>query len=291
MIKKMIPLVIAGALLLSVLTCGTQTTGSNSPATETGAPDTTAGASPAPTGSTVTSGPPFIEQVSAQVDIPAAGSGAAIAACPAGSLLVSGGFSTGENVRIDKSMPTSAGWSVEGQNTGVDAQPLLAYAYCLHNVPGAAKIVSVDYTMRANETYDGAFAYCQSGDLITGGGYAINVDGMEVYNSGPLLVENGQNGWNIMAQKNGNEELVLSIYAVCLSGSGLTNKRIFPESSGGDAGDSLVNCPPGTLLVAGGYDGTGTHINRISPSDASAWEVSSRDGDETMSHVICLNLP
>ena len=251
-------------------------------------------AAPSPTPVSIQSGSPFIEQISDQTNVPAGASGTTIAACTADSMMISGGFASGEGIKITKTMPDPAGWLVTGLNDSADALPLTAYAYCLHNATGSMRVVSVDIPVSG-----APFARCQNGEIITGGGYAFDTDSLEVYISTPIGDSTDpSNAWSVTARSQQSADEPISVYALCLSASNLTSTLARDEKVNyGPDTNSLnftIACPVGAMMTVGGYEGTGAYVSRINSKDAGLWEVQVQGKnyfDGSLDHAVCLNLP
>jgi hypothetical protein len=256
--------------------------------------DTGGSATPEATTAAVPSGSLSIEQVANQTNIPPGESGTITAACPADSLMLGGGFASGEGIKITKTMPDPTGWLVSGSNKSAAALPLTAYAYCLHNDTGTVRVVSA-----AVPVSGAPFARCQSGEIVTGGGYADDTGSLEVYISTPIGDSTDpSNAWSVMARSSQNADEPISVYAVCLSKSSLTStlardaKVSYPQ--GTSSLSFTIACPAGAVMSSGGYEGTGGYLSRTSSTDASQWEIQVQGKyyfDGSLDHAVCLNLP
>ena len=239
-------------------------------------------------------GPISIEQVSNQVKVLAGVSGSAVAACPSGSLMLGGGFAALPGLKITKSMPDPSGWLVFGINSTTNAVPLTSYVYCLHNDTGTVRVVSV--TVPASGA---PFARCDKGEIITGGGFADEKGSLDVYISTPIGDSvDPNNAWSVMARSSKNADQPVTVYGVCLSKSTLKssllrdNKVVYGK--GTEAQRFTFTCPNGSMMAAGGYEGTSVYISRISPTNASVWEVQAQKKtfyDGSLDHAVCLALP
>jgi hypothetical protein len=256
-----------------------------------GTPHANGSATPTFTPAVVQLEPPFIEQVASQISVPAGKRGTAIAACPPGSLMLSGGFASGEGIGITQTMPDPTGWIVSGFNSSAGELSLTAYTYCLHNVPGTTRFVSADVLVSGAPR-----AKCDSGEILTGGGYAFASDSLDVYLSTPDG-EPAPFAWSVMAHNHQDADQSLTAYAVCLAGSGLA-ASIARDQTNFAPGTGLLSftliCPLGSVVSAGGYEGTGAYISRINAADAGVWEVQVSGkiyDDGSLDHAVCLTLP
>ncbi len=218
---------------------------------------------------------PATDQVLTQVSIAAGTVGWADAACPAGSVAVSGGFAAGSNMVVYTQSKQLNGWRVYAKNNSGSSQLLNAYAICLSNTAGSTQQILKQITVAAGDIgYDTAL--CPAGSVVTGGGFASNPDAHWIYNSSM----NG-NGWRAYARNNTGLGQVLNIYAICLSGAGGSTSMVGEQitvaagnSAGGDA-----QCPAGKLVTGGGY-ALGNNLvvyNSSLKSDHSKWNVFSRN--------------
>ena len=238
------------------------------------------------------SAPTYIDHYTNGITILSGESGTVMAGCPAGSLLISGGFATGEGMIITKTMPDAEGWIVTGVNNSSVSLPLTVIANCLHNSPGSTRIESDEVMVSGFPRVS-----CASGELLTGGGYAFESNTLEVYLSTPDG-EGIPSAWSVMAHNSHTADQSIQVFAVCLAGSGLTGTLIRDESvSYGTETTSIrvsMTCPAGAVVAVGGYEGTGTFINQVSDDDAGVWEVQVTGKiylDGSLDHAVCLNLP
>jgi len=246
-------------------------------------------ASPTPT--SVQSGSPYIDQATGQTVVPAGQNATAIASCPSGSLLLGGGFASGAGIHITKTMPNPDAWLVTGLNTTNGDLPLTAYAICLHNSAGVIRVVPANVLVSGNTR-----AICQSGEILTGGGYSFDTDTLDVYITTP---EGNPTpfGWTVMAHNLQSTDQPITVYAVCLSGTGLTTTLVRDAvtfASGTDLLSFSMACPTGSVMTSGGYEGTGAFISRINADNPTVWEVQVLGkiySDGSLDHAVCLHLP
>jgi hypothetical protein len=155
-----------------------------------------------------------ITQIVEQVSVPANSTGSAVAACPWGSTLVSGGYASKNDgtLRVYTSTKKDNGWQVYALNESGGGQLLNAYAVCLHSdKTTSSDIIWQGVDIPANST-KGTNATCPSGDYATGGGFA-GFTGIEVYNSTPKE----WNVWEGYAYNSLGQSKLMNVYAVCLS--------------------------------------------------------------------------
>jgi hypothetical protein len=239
-------------------------------------------------------GPPYIEQVSGQINIKSGESGTASASCPVGSITLGGGFASGDGMKITKTMPDDSGWIVGGLNGSDRDLSLTAYAYCLHNDTGNIRVVMSDDLVSG-----GPRAVCVEGEIITGGGYTFETNTLDVYMSTPNGDSaNPGNFWSVMAHNLQSTDQTIRVYALCLSESSLTSTLVRDENVIYGSADSAVSftlkCPAGAVMASGGYEGTGVFISQVNPADTDRWEVQAREKiylDGSLDHAVCINPP
>ena len=235
---------------------------------------------------------PFIDHYTNEITILAGEGGTVVADCPSGSLLISGGFATGEGMHITKTMPGSEGWSVTGVNNTTRSLSLTAYAYCLHDSPGSVRVVREETLVSGYPK-----AQCESAELLTGGGYEHDPGSLSVYISTP----NGSpspDSWSVYAKNMSSSDQTIRVYAVCLSGGGLTGILVRDESvsylPGTPSTGISMTCPEGAVMIAGGYEGVNTYMSRLSMENAGMWEIQTLEKyylDGSLDHAVCLYLP
>jgi hypothetical protein len=157
---------------------------------------------------------PTTNSVLTQITIASGATGHATAACPAGSVLVGGGFAAGNNTVVYTESMEGNGWGVYAKNNSGSSQLLNAYAICLSNTAGSSQQILKQITVAAGGVgYD--TASCPAGSIVTGGGFASSADYLWVYNTSM----NG-NGWSAYARNTSGSSQLFNIYSICLSGAG-----------------------------------------------------------------------
>ena len=218
--------------------------------TDTPIPTPTATSTRTPT-PTNTVQPLSVEQVQVQISIPANSSDNATATCPAGSVVVSGGFAAQSGVRIWHSVKDGNGWRVFGRNTTGSSRTINVYATCLHNSGGSSSIEYSQINANANDITQ-LDVSCPSGSVITGGGWVIGSNTqIEIYNSTRL-----SNGWQIYVNNTAGDTPLINVYAVCLSG--VSGSVSTASNTDGQIPANEVNqveaaCPSGTYVTGGGF--------------------------------------
>ena len=205
---------------------------------------------PTPT-NTATVPPIYVTQIYEQISIPANSNGNTTVTCPAGSVVVSGGFASSDGVLIWDSFRDGNGWRVFGRNTTGSSQLINVYATCLFNTGG-----SVSHELRqTNVDANGAtqlVANCPGSSIVTGGGWIIGATNpIEIYNSSRL-----DNGWQIWVNNSGGDTPLVNVYAICLSGvsgstsqSGTTNGEVPANGTL----NQITTCPTNTYVTGGGF--------------------------------------
>jgi hypothetical protein len=171
--------------------------------------------------------------------------------CPAGSVVVSGGFSHQSGIRIWESMKDGNGWRVYGTNSQASARSLTITATCLFNSGGSSSQVSTKQNVTPND-FTRITATCPSGSLVTGAGWSIgNNTAVQVYHSNKL-----DNGWQMYVNNPSGDNPQVTLYAVCLSGvSGITTQEVNPDNvvPANNTANAQKLCPAGTFVTGGGF--------------------------------------
>ena len=155
-----------------------------------------------------------ITQLSNMVHVAAGGIGPAVATCPAGSVVTSGGFaSDADAFWVYSSSKSGNGWQVYAKNNSADNRPLYAYAVCLSGTGGSSSQIVNQKPIAAGAS-DGGEAACPAGSLLTGGGFALQND-LVVYYSAMLSSDASQ--WSSYARNTGGVSRTMNIYAICLT--------------------------------------------------------------------------
>ena len=142
----------------------------------------------------------------------------ATVACPEGSILTHRSRAT----QLDGSQKIWAStkyndysqyWLVESWNKSDSKKLLNVYAICLSGVEGKTTSVIEYVTIPAYAAGQAAVPTCESGQLVTGGGFITHLD-LVIYNSsGPYAGDQ----WRVYAANPTNADRWLHGYAVCLS--------------------------------------------------------------------------
>jgi hypothetical protein len=163
--------------------------------------------------STSTSTPPHISQTLGRVNVASGGSGSAVATCPAGGIIVGGGFATNTKMVVLKSLKQQNGWLVFATNTSNASQDLNVYGYCLFGVPASTNQVTAS-TLVPKASTGKIVVNCPAGSIMTGGGFATSHIHQPITNSTPTF----DNGWYATAENLTESDFELDVYATCLPG-------------------------------------------------------------------------
>lgn len=229
-----------------------------------------------------------VEQVMEQITIPANSTGNTTVDCPAGSIVVSGGFAGTNGLRIYHSMKDDNGWRVYGRNTTTASEPMNVYATCMTISGGSVTQEMVQMNVNANDISHLEVS-CPAGSVVTGGGWVVgSTKPVEVYNS-----SQSGNGWQIYVSNTGSENPLINAYAVCLSGiSGTTASASDNGPVAADGTGHVVQaCPSGSYATGGGFaTNIGVTIYNTSKKD-NGWQNYALNGTGTEkglnTYVIC----
>ena len=231
--------------------------------------------------------------------------------CAAGQVVLSGGVSAhSPQTFIRSSYPTSANtWRVIMTDTGTETytEHFAPYAVCVDasSVPGIHQAVNASQTV-GPDTYYGqdnaaADAYCNSGEVVVGGGVDSADTATLLTISRPTSDEQA---WEVFVHltNDGDAPSTFSVYSVCIPSGDVSSYTIQTASygaygtflatdAGGSAtgvGDSVTNtaaspyCPTGTVAVAGGstsHDWPNSFISSLypAPGDSHYWLSTTTD--------------
>ena len=171
--------------------------------------------------------------------------------CPAGSVVVSGGYAANDGVRVWHSKMVDNGWQIYAYNTTGVSKLVNIYAVCLHNSGGATELFW-DYKDIAPNNVTQIIQACPAGSLVTGGGWVIGTNpDVSIYNS-----SKSGNGWQIYVNNAGGSSPQVNVYAICLSGVSGTTASINNTGNTVPANDVkhvAIECPSGSYVTGGGF--------------------------------------
>jgi hypothetical protein len=188
-------------------------------------------------------------QVEAQVTVAPGVSGIATADCPAGSIVVGGGFDGDDGLTPNNYGKIGNGWKVYAKNYTALNKVLRAYAFCLTGVSGSSVQVSHDENQAAG-AYSGSAASCAGGSVLSGLGYAMDPNAQWVYRSDM----SGGNARTYAKNFSGVAK-ILRTYGICLTAAGAvtvqaTNSTVIAAHSSGTV---EAACPAGTIVSGAGF--------------------------------------
>jgi hypothetical protein len=224
--------------------------------TRTATPTTTHTATP-------TSLPINVQQYTEQINIPPNKTANTTVTCPAGSIVVSGGFSHQPGVRVWHSMKDGNGWRIFANNTQGSARTLIVTATCIFNAGGTSDQTFTQVNINANSTTQ-LTSTCPSGSLVTGGGWVLG------NNTAVSILQSSKagNAWQITVDNASNETPLVNVYAVCLSGvSGSTSQAQSTDNKvpGNSTANAEQLCPVGSHVTGGGF-AIGNELNLYNTS-------------------------
>lgn len=219
-------------------------------ATNTATPTVTLTPTPTRT-ATPTSLPLSVQQYSEQISIPPNSTENKTVNCPAGSVVVSGGYAHQLGIRAWHSVKDGNGWRIYATNTLGSARTLTVTATCLFNSGGTSDLTLTQENISANDVTQ-LTANCPSGSLVTGGGWVIG-------NNNPLKVLHASksgNSWQIDVENPSGNTPLVNVYAICLSGvPGSTAQEASLDEIVSPTGTTNVSelCPTGSYVTGGGF--------------------------------------
>jgi hypothetical protein len=244
------------------------------------------------------SGAPYTQYVYQQVDVGAGATGAAIADCPASSIVVGGGYAAHPDVTFYAQYKSGNGWRGDAKNNSGASKQITVFAVCMYNVSGASVTqVHAQATVVPGDRGQ-ALATCPAGSVATGGGFHAYPDGsLRVYNSSKA--DSGE-GWQSWAYNNSGSNKTHHAYAMCLSGTGGTTARILKsvDIAAGSTGYAIPTCGSGSLVTGGGFAAQDDLLiySNSGPYSGDEWRVyvkNTNSSEERLlfGYAVCLSLP
>jgi hypothetical protein len=217
--------------------------------------------------------PISVEQVEEIIVIDPGEVGSTTVTCPAGSVVVSGGYAGSNGLRIYHSAMNGNGWRVYGKNNSTNSKNMAVYATCLYQSGGSTSLEMSQSEIEASDVTQ-LVAGCPAGSVVTGGGFVIGANHpVEIYHG-----SKSDNGWQIYVNNTGTETPLVNVYAVCLSGvSGSTTQVsqtniVVPAN---DMAEGSKNCPAGSYITGGGFaTNLGVIIHRTSLLDNGWFNIA-----------------
>jgi hypothetical protein len=214
---------------------------------------------------------PYTERVTKETTLTGNGHDSIIADCPAGTVVVGGGFSASPDIVVSAQYPQITGWKANVRNTSGSSKVVRVYAVCLHNAPGASvEIVDESTVMPSNGSAE-VYAKCPAGSVVTGGGWRTTCADVRFSQSAKTGA-----AWNIEAYNYTPNNCMLYAHAVCLSGTGgktsqsevfyIVDRYLAPKPE-----EISVTCPQGTIMTGGGYEDRSGHEELLIFINAGPW--------------------
>ena len=237
--------------------------------------------------------PPKTEQVYEQEYVTSGSVGDVSVACPAGSVVVGGGYASSADMLVYTHSMDGNGWRVYAKNNAASSKLLNAYAICLYNTGGTTEQILQQVSVAAGDIGH-PVASCPSGSVVTGGGFASRSDGsFYVYNS-----SKSGNGWQVYARNNSGASIPLNVYAICLSGTTATSSDVYEQKSipASSTDSAIATCPTGNLVTGGGFAaGNGLVLYTTNMKDNLSWQTYARNttGSSVLlnSYAVCISFP
>jgi hypothetical protein len=172
-----------------------------------------------------------------------------IADCPAGSVIVGGGFDGNTNLSTHNMAKSGNGWSVWAKNYSASNKTLKALAFCLTgaSVSAAYQQGQVDVPGGSNGNQN---ITCPAGSVLSGLGYAGTAGDIWIYRSDSMGNTHRVQGKNLSGSP-----AILRASSVCLTGAGATTVQATNNGTvpSGMAATLDVVCPAGTVVTGGGF--------------------------------------
>jgi hypothetical protein len=193
--------------------------------------------------------PLVVNQVEAQVTVTPGNFNSVTANCPAGSIVVGGGFDGDGNLSANNHGKVGNGWKVYATNFSASNKTLKAYAFCLTGVSGSTAQEFHDETVSSGSVGN-SITGCTAGSVLTGLGFASSPDAMYVYRSDMVGNSARATGRNLSGSNQ-----VMRTYAVCLTAAGATTVQAVNSTNvAAHSTASLeATCPAGTAATGAGF--------------------------------------
>jgi hypothetical protein len=169
----------------------------------------------------------------------------AVATCPKGNRLLSGGFqrtnfvARGGNYVTESRAASDRSWQVSGSAFGNFGGELTAIAYCLRSGTSLVSEVSSDAALPYDESGTATTPACPTGSQMIGGGFTTSP-------SGPALVSsahfNGDGSWSATAFNEFGPDAMLSARGYCMTNAMLKRRQNMRHGTRG-SGERSVRAP------------------------------------------------
>src|SRR5690349_8932981 len=152
----------------------------------------------------------------------------AVATCPKGNRLLSGGFqrtnfvTRGGNYVTESRAASDRSWQVSGSAFGTFGGELTAIAYCLRSRTSLVTEVSSDAALPFDESATATTTACPAGSQMVGGGFTTSP-------SGPALVSsahfNGDGSWSATAFNEFGPDATISARGYCMTNAMIKRRQ------------------------------------------------------------------
>jgi Ig-like domain from next to BRCA1 gene len=188
-------------------------------------------------------------QVENQVTVAPGTSGNATADCPAGSIVVGGGYDGDGNMSANNHGKVGNAWRAYARNLSASNKILKVYAFCLTGISGSTDQASHDETIPGGDA-GGSIAGCPGGGVVTGLGFASSWESMWVYRND--MTGNSARAYGKNLSGVGQ---IMRTYAVCLTAAGATTVQAANSTvaASHSIGTLEAACPAGTVVTGAGF--------------------------------------
>jgi hypothetical protein len=190
--------------------------------------------------------------------------------CPAGEVALSGGWATSGFGSVYNSTHTGNGWEIYVNHSTSDL--INVYVECLVNKSSATVTQRLaQINVPASTSSQDAFALCQPGETVVGGGFALS--GTNYLNGMQSTAVN--QGWLANFGNYGASSALANVYAMCLQGTYNVLRPDGPANTvaGGSTGGSQATCPAGYYVISGGFGiSAAANVYNSSPTN-NGWET------------------
>ncbi|MGB7538963.1 MAG: NBR1-Ig-like domain-containing protein [Anaerolineales bacterium] len=190
-----------------------------------------------------------VQKLEAQISIDLGATGHVSANCPAGSVVVGGGFDGGNNIGAFRSERSGNGWVVYAHRYSGANAVIKIYAYCLSGVSASSTSGYTEKTITPGG-YGEAIYNCTGGSVISGGGYSVTDGVLWAYR-----LHMAGNGLQMNAKNTGASNGIMRSHPVCLTAAGAATSAhaILGSIGASSSGTVEADCPDGTVVTGGGF--------------------------------------